>query len=230
MEQQGIKFWAEDDRPREKLLQKGKTALSDAELLAIIIGSGTRKKSAVELAKEILSSYNNNLSEFSRVQITELLKFNGIGEAKAINIISALELGRRRQGSEMPSKIKVNGSSVVYQYLKQFLSDLIHEEFYVIMLNSANEIIQTKQISKGGMSATVVDGKVIFNLALSCQATAIIVSHNHPSGSLIPSKADMNLTKSLYEFGKYIDLPLIDHLIFTDNGYFSFADQGLLQS
>jgi DNA repair protein RadC len=228
MEQQGIKFWAEDDRPREKLLQKGKTALSDAELLAIIIGSGTRKKSAVELAKEILSSYNNNLSEFSRVQITELLKFNGIGEAKAINIIAALELGRRRQGSEMPSKIKVNGSSVVYQYLKQFLSDLIHEEFYVIMLNSANEIIQTKQISKGGMSATVVDGKVIFNLALSCQATAIIVSHNHPSGNLVPSKADTNLTKSLYEFGKYIDLPLIDHLIFTDNGYFSFADQGLL--
>ena len=228
MEQQGIKYWAEDDRPREKLILKGKIALSDAELLAIIIGSGTRKKSAVELSKEILSSYGNNLSEFSRVQFSDLLKFSGIGEAKAINIIAALELGRRRQGSEAPQKLKVLGAPMVYQHLKPFLGDLNHEEFYVIMLNHANEIIHTKQVSKGGMSSTIVDGKIIFNMALTFQASAIIISHNHPSGNLNPSSQDIELTKSLREFGKYIDLPLLDHLIFTDNGYFSFAEQGLL--
>ena len=228
MEQQGIKFWAEDDRPREKLTIKGKTALSDAELLAIIIGSGTRNKSAVELSKEILSSFGNNLSEFSRVQIADLKKFSGIGEAKAINIIAALELGRRRQGSEAPLKLKVQGAAMVYQHLKPFLGDLNHEEFYLIMLNHANEIIQTKQVSKGGMSSTIVDGKIIFNMALSFQASAIIVSHNHPSGNLNPSSQDLKLTKSLTEFGKYIDLPLLDHIIFTDNGYFSFAEQSLL--
>jgi DNA repair protein RadC len=228
MEQQGIKYWAEDDRPREKLTLKGKTALSDAELLAIIIGSGTRNKSAVELSKEILSSFGNNLSEFSRVQISDLLKFNGIGEAKAINIIAALELGRRRQGSETPSKLKVVGASMVYQHLKPFLGDLNHEEFYLIMLNHANEIIHTKQVSKGGMSSTIVDGKIIFNMALTFQASSIIISHNHPSGNLNPSSQDLQLTKSLHEFGKYIDLPLLDHIIFTDNGYFSFAEQSLL--
>lgn len=228
MEQQGIKYWAEDDRPREKLILKGKIALSDAELLAIIIGSGTRNKSAVELSKEILSTFGNNLSEFSRVQISDLMKFNGIGKAKAINIIAALELGRRRQGSETPSKLKVIGAAMVYQHLKPFLGDLNHEEFYIIMLNHANEIIHTKQVSKGGMSSTIVDGKIIFNLALTFQASAIIVSHNHPSGNLNPSKQDIILTKSLREFGNYIDLPLLDHIIFTDNGYFSFAEQNLL--
>ena len=228
MEQQGIKSWAEDDRPREKLILKGKTALSDAELLAIIIGSGTRNKSAVELSKEILSSFGNNLSEFSRVQISDLLKFNGIGEAKAINIIAALDLGRRRQGSETPSKLKVVGAAMVYQHLKPFLGDLNHEEFYLIMLNHANEIIHTKQVSKGGMSSTIADGKIIFNMALTFQASSIIISHNHPSGNLNPSSQDLQLTKSLHEFGKYIDLPLLDHIIFTDNGYFSFAEQSLL--
>lgn len=228
MEQQGIKFWAEDDRPREKLLLKGKIALSDAELLAIIIGSGTRKKSAVELSKEILASFGNNLVDFSRVQISELMKFSGIGEAKAINIIAALELGRRRQGSDMPSKLKVTGSAMVYQHLKPYLSDLNHEEFYVLLLNHANEILQTKQVSKGGRSSTIVDGKIIFNMALTANASGIIVSHNHPSGSLTPSESDIRLTKSLREFGNYIDLPLLDHLIFTDNGYFSFADSCML--
>lgn len=228
MEQQGIKSWAEDDRPREKLILKGKAALSDAELLAIIIGSGTRKKSAVELSKEILSSFGNNLTEFSRVQIDDLLKFNGIGEAKAINLIAALELGRRRQGSEAPQKIKVLGAPMLYQHLKPFLGDLNHEEFYLVMLNNANEIIQTKQISKGGMSSTIVDGKIIFNLALMSKASAIIVAHNHPSGNLNPSDHDKKLTRSLRDFGKLIDLPLLDHLIFTDNGYFSFAEDGAL--
>ncbi len=228
MEQNGIKYWAEDDRPREKLILKGRASLSDAELLAIIIGSGTKNKSAVELSKEILSTYGNNLSEFSRVQMSDLIKFNGIGQAKAINIIATLEFGRRREGADAPQKLKVQGAAMVYQHLKPFLGDLNHEEFYVIMLNHANEIIQTKQISKGGMSSTIVDGKIIFNMALTCHASAIIISHNHPSGNLKPSSQDLKLTKSLCEFGKYIDLPLLDHLIFTDNGYFSFAEQGLL--
>jgi len=228
MVQHGIKFWAEDDRPREKLLLKGKTALSDAELLAILIGSGTRKKCAVTLAKEILSEFQNNLTLFSKVQISELLKFNGIGEAKAISILAALEIGRRRQGAEQQKQIKVSNSNSVYQHLKPFLSDLFHEEFYAIYLNNANDIIKTKQISIGGMTGTVADGKIIFRHALECKATAIILSHNHPSGKCTPSQTDISLTKSIREFGKCIDLKLLDHLIFTDNGYFSFADEGLL--
>jgi DNA repair protein RadC len=228
MEQQGIKFWAEDDRPREKLILKGKAALSDAELLAIIIGSGTRKKSAVELAKEILSSFDHNLSQFGKVQINELKKFSGIGEAKAINILAALELGRRRQGAEKPVRTKVTAPGVIYDHLKPYLSDLNHEEFYVVYVNHANEIIQTKQISKGGITGTAVDGKIIFNYALQCQATGFIMSHNHPSGNLNPSESDIRLTKSIREFAKYIDIAMLDHLIFTDNGYFSFSDQGLL--
>lgn len=228
MEQQGIKFWAEDDRPREKLIMKGKAALSDTELLAILIGSGTRKKCAVSLAKEILSVYNNNLLLFSKVQLAELLKFNGIGEAKAITILAALEIGRRRQGAEPQKQIKVSNSNSVYQHLKPFLSDLFHEEFYAIYLNNANEVLQTKQISIGGMTGTVADGRIIFRYALEYKATAIILSHNHPSGKRTPSKTDISLTKSIGEFGKCIDLKLLDHLIFTDNGYFSFADEGLL--
>ncbi len=228
MEQQGIKFWAEDDRPREKLIMKGKAALSDTELLAILIGSGTRKKCAVSLAKEILSVYNNNLLLFSKVQLAELLKFNGIGEAKAITILAALEIGRRRQGAEPQKQIKVRNSNSVYQHLKPFLSDLFHEEFYAIYLNNANEVLQTKQISIGGMTGTVADGRIIFRYALEYKATGIILSHNHPSGKCAPSQTDISLTKSIGEFGKCIDLKLLDHLIFTDNGYFSFADEGLL--
>jgi DNA repair protein RadC len=230
MEQQGIKFWAEDDRPREKLILKGKATLSDAELLAIIIGSGTRKKSAVELSREILSSYNNNLHDFSKVQLKELLKFNGIGEAKALNILAALELGRRRQSAEIPIRTKLTNSEMVYSHLKPYLGDLNHEEFYVIYLNFANEIIQTIQISKGGMKSTIADGKIIFKHALDCQASAFVLSHNHPSGNKNPSQSDIQLTKSLREFGKCIDLQLLDHLIFTDNGYLSFADEGLLSA
>lgn len=228
MEQQGIKFWAEDDRPREKLILKGKMSLSDAELLAIIIGSGTRKKSAVELSKEILSTFGNNLYDFSKVHLKELLKFNGIGEAKAVNILAALELGRRREGAQIPIRTKVSNSEMVYNHLKPYLSDLKHEEFYVIYLNFANEIIQTSQVSKGGMTSTIADGKIIFKLALDCQASAFILAHNHPSGNKTPSQIDMKLTKSLREFGKCIDLQLLDHLVFTDNGYLSFADEGLI--
>ena len=228
METQTIKFWAEDDRPREKLIFKGKNTLSDAELLAIIIGSGTRRKSAVELSREILSSFENNLADFSKINLKQLLKFHGIGQAKAVNILAALELGRRREGALQSSRKKLKNSEMTYQLLKPYLSDLKHEEFYVIFLNQANVVIQIKQISKGGMTSTIADGRVIFQLAFECQATAFILAHNHPSGNKNASHTDIQLTKSIRDFGKYIDLQLLDHIIFTDNGYLSFADQGLL--
>ena len=230
MDSNTIKYWAEDDRPREKLLLKGKNTLSDTELLAIIIGSGTRRKSAVDLSREILSSFENNLADFSKVNLKQLLKFRGIGQAKAVNIIAALELGRRREGANSSFRKKLENSEMVYQHLKPYLSDLSHEEFYVIFLNQANEVIQTKQVSKGGMTSTIADGKVIFQLALEFRAAAIILSHNHPSGNLKASHSDIQLTKSIGEFGKCIDLHLLDHLIFTDNGYLSFADEGLLST
>jgi DNA repair protein RadC len=228
METQTIKCWAEDDRPREKLILKGKSTLSDVELLAIIIGCGTRQKSAVDLSREILSSFENNLAHFSKVQLKQLLKFNGIGEAKAVNIIAALELGRRREGAIAQTRKKIENSGMAYQHLKPYLGDLKHEEFYVIYLNYANEIIQTKQLSKGGMTSTVADGKVIFQIAFDCQAAGFILAHNHPSGNKKPSQSDIKLTQSIREFGKYIDLYLLDHLIYTDNGYLSFADENLL--
>jgi len=228
METGSIKFWAEDDRPREKLLLKGKAALSDAELLAIIIGSGTRNKSAVELAREILSSCNYDLNQFCKSQLSDLTKFNGIGEAKAINILAALELGRRRKDVEITKKTTIKSASQVYQHLKPYLLDLQHEEFYAIFLNRKNEIIKTSMISSGGITSTLVDGRMIFGEAFACKATAYILSHNHPSGQCSASEEDIRLTKNLKKFGDYINLELIDHLIFTDNGYFSFAENGEL--
>jgi DNA repair protein RadC len=223
-----IKSWAEDDRPREKLALKGKNALSDAELLAIVLGSGSRQQTAVELAQELLYHSENDLALFSKMTLHDLKKFRGIGEAKAIGVIAALELGRRRKETEVKIKLKVTSSQIVFEHMRSYLLDLQHEEFYVILVNRANEIVQTKQISKGGMSGTVADGKVIFRSALDHGAHAIILVHNHPSGQLKPSDADRMLTKKMVEFGKYIDLPVLDHVIFTDNGYFSFADNGMI--
>lgn len=223
-----IKSWAEDDRPREKLILKGKSALSDAELLAILLGSGSRNQSAVELAQELLRHSENNLSEFSKRTLFDLKKFKGVGEAKAVGLIAAMELGRRRKESESKNKTKITSSQMVYEHMRSYLLDLQHEEFYVILLNRANEIMYSKQISIGGMSGTVADGKVIFKSALEFGAHAIILVHNHPSGQLKPSDADRTLTKKMVEFGKYIDLPVLDHIIFTDNGYFSFADNGMI--
>lgn len=225
---QTIKNWAEDDRPREKLALKGRSALSDAELLAILLGSGSKKQSAVELAQELLHHSGNDLAIFSKLNIHDLKKFEGIGEAKAIGVIAALELGRRRKEVETKKRIKINSSQVVYDYMSSYLMDLQHEEFYILLLNRANEIIRCKQISIGGLSGTIADGKVIFKSALESGAHAIILIHNHPSGQIKPSDNDKILTKKLTEFGKYIDLPVLDHLIFTDNGYFSFADNGAL--
>jgi DNA repair protein RadC len=223
-----IKAWAIDDRPREKLLLKGKNALSDAELLAILLGTGMQNKTAVDLAKEMLSASENDLSRFSKWQLKDFLNFKGIGEAKAVTILAALELGRRRKDTEMPKNEKITSSLMAYNYMKRYLLDLQHEEFHVLLLNRANHVIRSLQISIGGMAGTVADGKVIFKSALDHASQAIILVHNHPSGQLQPSEADKALTLRMVEFGKYIDLPVLDHIIFTDNGYFSFSDNGLI--
>ena len=225
-----IKTWAEDDRPREKMKFKGRSVLSDAELLAIILGSGNRDVSAVDLAKQILNSVGNDLSRLAKLSIAQLTGFNGVGDAKAISVMASMELARRKQveGSSKPNK--VTSSNHVYQLLKQYFLDLSHEEFYVVFLDRANHILKVEQISKGGLSGTVADGKIIFQKALEAKSSAIILAHNHPSGNLKPSEADFRLTKSLIQFGKFIDLQVLDHLIFSDNGYFSFADEGVLNS
>lgn len=224
-----IKSWALDDRPREKLLLKGKQSLSDAELLAILLHSGTKDKSAVQLAKEILSSSANNLNRFGKITLNELIKFKGIGEAKAITILAAMELGRRRKEIEVPVKVRIHSSKDIYNYISGVFQDLKHEECYLLLVNRANEIIHMEQISKGGLAGTIVDGKIIFKIALDHLASAFVLCHNHPSGQLKPSNVDIELTNKMIDFGKMIDLPLLDHIIFVDNGYFSFVDNGLMK-
>jgi len=224
----GIKAWAEEDRPREKLLLKGKTALSDAELVAILIGSGSRDETAVELSKRILSSASNNLNQLGKMSIVDLQKFKGIGEAKAISIAAALELGRRRKETDAVKRVKITASSVVFENMREVMEDLPHEEFWVLLLNRGNQILERVNISKGGVSQTVVDSKIVFKMAIDKLASSIILCHNHPSGNLKPSDADIQLTKKLKEAGRILDLPILDHLIIADNTYFSFADEGLL--
>lgn len=220
-----IKHLSEDDRPREKLLNKGRDSLSDAEILAILIGSGTREKSAVELCREILIDSNNNLNTLAKKTINDLMKFKGIGEAKAITIAAALELGRRRKSELKENKPSIKSSADAYHYIKHKLEDLFHEEFHVILLNRANKIIKDVLISKGGLSGTVADGKLIFKAAITQSAAAIILVHNHPSGNLTPSQSDKQLTLRMKEFGQMIDLPVLDHLIIGDGDYYSFADE-----
>jgi DNA repair protein RadC len=222
-----IKQWAEEDRPREKLLLKGKAALSNAELLGILIGSGTQELTAVDLAKTILEQSNNDLNKIARLSVQELKKFKGIGDAKAINIVSALELGRRRTNEE-PTTNKITGSADVYEYMKPELTDLPHEEFWLLLLNRANKIIKKQPISQGGVSGTVADPKLIFNHALNHLASGVILVHNHPSGNIKPSEADKRLTKQLFEAGKLLEINVLDHIIFTNTAYFSFADENLL--
>lgn len=225
---QTIKMWAEDDRPREKLILKGKSQLSDSELIAILLNSGTKEKSAVELAKDILASANNDLIEFSKKNIHDLCKFKGIGEAKAVTLMAALELGRRRKESLASEKIKIISSFQSYQILKPNLEDLHTEEFFVLLLNRGNYLIKKLQLSSGGLSATIVDSRVLFKAAIDSLATGMILAHNHPSGSLEPSEQDLRLTKKIVEFGKLIQIDVLDHLILTDTNYFSFADNGLI--
>ncbi|UXP33780.1 DNA repair protein RadC [Reichenbachiella agarivorans] len=223
-----IKKWAEEDRPREKLILKGKASLSEAELIAILIGSGTKSLTAVQVAQNILSSTHNNLNELAKLSLNDLKKFSGIGEAKAISIISALELGRRRKESEPERKPKITGSDDVFALMKAHLLDLNHEEFWAVYLNRGNFVIHKEQISSGGVSGTVVDSKLLFKKALEVLASSVILVHNHPSGNLNPSQEDITLTKKLQEAGRVLEIPVLDHVIFTDHAYFSFADESMM--
>ncbi len=224
----GIKSWAEDDRPREKMLLKGASALSDAELIAILIGSGNRNETAVDLAKRILLSASYNLNELGRVSLSDLQKFRGIGEAKAVSVVAALELGRRRKIAEVMQKQTIGSSSDVFDLFGNLLGDLPHEEFWVLYLNSANKILDKVRISTGGVTFTVTDVKLVFKPAIEKLASAIIVCHNHPSGNLNPSSQDINLTAKLADAGKILDIRVHDHLIVTSGDYFSFKDNGLI--
>ena len=223
-----IKTWAEEDRPREKLLSQGRRTLTDAELMAILIGSGSTTETAVELSKRILHSCNNDLNALAKLSVTELCKFKGIGEAKAISIIAALELGRRRKESDQLETNKITSSRDVFLILSPQFSDLLHEEFWILLLNKANKVLNKVLISKGGQSATVVDAKVIFKAALEHNASSIILAHNHPSGNLSPSQEDINITKKIVSAAKLIDFSVLDHIIMTDKAYYSFADEGLM--
>ncbi|WP_374365177.1 DNA repair protein RadC [Cloacibacterium sp.] len=223
-----IKFLAEDDRPREKFLLKGKTSLSDSELLAIILGSGNNEDSAVELARKILASVENNWQNLSKLSIKDLMKFKGIGEAKAISVAATLEIGRRKASQETPEKTSISSARDSYNVFSQHLSDLRTEEFWAIFLNQKNQIVYKTQISKGGISGTLVDVRVLFRIALEHFATSIIVAHNHPSGSLKPSLEDIQITKSIKNAGEILNVTLLDHLIIGDNSFLSFAEEGLL--
>lgn len=224
-----IKSWAEEDRPREKLLLKGKSALSDAELIAILLRTGVTGSSALDIAKKILHKVNGNLNELGKLSVGELKKMEkGLGDTKAISIAAALELGRRRQSSEIREKPVIRTSRDSFDYIYPEIADLPHEEFYVLYLNKSNKVITYKHISVGGIAGTVADTKIILKHAIELLATSIIAVHNHPSGNLKPSQADIDLTKKLKEAGKLIDASLLDHLIIGDRNYYSFADSGLL--
>jgi len=223
-----IKAWAEEDRPREKLLLQGRRALSDAELIAILIGSGSRNETAVELSKRILHSLGNDLDKLGRLSVKDLSKFKGIGEAKAISIIAALELGRRRRESEKEEVLKVSSSKDTFELMRPHFEDLDHEEFWVILMSRSNRVIGKHFISKGGLAGTIADPKIIFKTALENQASSIILTHNHPSGNLKPSQADIGLTHKLCTAGNMLDITVLDHVIMTNSGYFSFADEGLM--
>jgi len=223
-----IKDWSQEDRPREKLLYKGKAILSDAELLAILICSGNRKESAVALSKRMLSTIDNNLQELGKLSVKQLTEFKGIGVAKAITIIAALELGRRRRGSDALDRMKVTSSNSVFELMQPIIGDLPHEEFWIIYLNNSNKVIQKKQLSKGGITGTLVDVRLVLKKAIDVGATGLILSHNHPSGTLKPSEADKQITQKLKKAGTSLDIKVLDHLIITEKSYFSFADENLL--
>ena len=224
----GIKHWAFDDRPREKLLAKGNDSLSDTELIAILIGSGSKNESAVDLAKRILQSAGNNLNELGKYSVNDLMKFKGIGEAKAISVIAALEISRRRNITEIIKKQSIESSVDIFNLFGQMLGDLSHEEFWVLFLNRANKIIDKQRISIGGISGTVSDIKIIMKASIEKLASGIIVCHNHPSGNTKPSESDNKLTHKLKEAGKILDVPLLDHVIVSSSSYFSYADEGML--
>ena len=222
-----IKSWAPDDRPREKLESKGKASLSDAELIAIIIGSGNRQESALALSQRMLQSVNGNLYQLAKLSIKKLTTFKGVGVAKAIAIITALELGKRRQLETIQKKGTITSSKDVFTLMQPVLGDLEHEEFWVLFLDNSNSVIAKRQISKGGLTATVVDVRLLYKSALELVSVAIIVCHNHPSGKLQPSAADKRITQKIKVAGTTLDIKLLDHLIITEKAYFSFADEGV---
>ncbi|WP_149243216.1 RadC family protein [Dyadobacter sp. 32] len=222
-----IRSWAEEDRPREKMLMKGRSALSDAELIALLIGSGTVDMTAVDVAKGVMSSVGNDLSELARLSIKDLTRNRGIGEAKAITIVAAMELGRRRKDQAVQKKSKLGSPQSVYNEMKPYLLDLPHEEFWIILLNRANEVIRPVRISAGGVTGTTTDTRMIFKSAIENLASSLILVHNHPSGQLVPSHADKILTRQIQEAGRILDVPVLDHLIFTDHGFYSFVDEGI---
>jgi DNA repair protein RadC len=223
-----IKSWAPEDRPREKLLLKGKAALSDAELIAILVGTGTAAMSAVDVAKSILQTVNHDLNDLARLTVKDLTKIKGVGEAKAIAIVSALELGRRRKEVSTEERAKITGSKDIYELLKADLLDIPHEAFWIVLLNRANRVIKKHQISHGGVAGTVADPKIIFKIALEELASGVILAHNHPSGNLNASQADIDLTRKLKESGKLLEIQVLDHVIIAGKKYMSFADEGLM--
>ncbi len=223
-----IKNWSEDDRPREKLLQKGRSALSDAELIAILIGSGSRNESAVSLSQRILASAENNLNTLGKLTIKQLMEFKGIGEAKAITIAAAMELGRRRRAGEALEMKKITSSHSVFELMQPILGELPHEEFWILYLNNSNKVIQKTQLSKGGITGTLVDVRLVIKTALEVGAVALILAHNHPSGTLQPSEQDKALTQKLKAGAASLDIKVLDHIIVTEKSYFSFADEGIL--
>ena len=227
MEHFTIKSWAEEDRPREKLMMKGKHVLSDAELIAILISSGNAEETAVELSKRLLTSAGNNLNDLSRLGIHDLMKFKGIGEAKAVSIVAALELGRRRKPADN-IKRQIVTSKDAADIFQPLLGDNAHEEFWVLFLNRANIITGKHQVSSGGMTGTVVDPKMIFKAALDAKAVGIILCHNHPSGNVKPSQQDIDLTKKIVAAGKLMEISVLDHLIVAQNSFYSFADEGMM--
>jgi DNA repair protein RadC len=223
-----ITDWAVEDRPREKLIQKGTASLSDAELLAILISSGTKDKSAVDIDRELLGIVNNNLNSLGKLTITDLRKIRGIGIAKAVTIAAALELGRRRKLSEVEYVAQIRSSKDVSDIFQPLLSDLMHEEFWILFLNRSNKVITRMKLSQGGLSGTVTDVRMIMKKAVECLASGIIVCHNHPSGNLNPSESDSKITQKIKEAGNLMDIQLLDHIIISDKDYYSFADNGLL--
>jgi len=228
MYQHSIKEWSVNDRPREKFISKGKEALSDSELLAILIRSGTRDRSALAVSQEILQLSENNLSALAKMHLQDLMKVKGIGSTKAVTIMTALELGRRRRLSEAVNRVKISTSNDAYDLIAPLLEDLTTEQFWVIYLNNANKVLCKEQISAGGMTATIVDIRLILKRALELNSTALVLCHNHPSGTLEPSKADVDVTNKMKKAASYMDIQVLDHLIVSDIAYFSFADQGRL--
>jgi DNA repair protein RadC len=230
-EKRSIRYWAEDDRPREKLLSKGKGTLSNAELIAILIGSGNKEHSAVELAKQIMNKAGNNLIELSKFTVNDLKKyFNGIGIAKAVSIVAALELGKRRLLEKALDRKKVSSSKDAYETMVPYLTDMYTEEFRVLLLDMANKVIANISIGQGGFSSSSADPRKIFKTALEHNASAIILAHNHPSDNKNPSSTDISLTKKLVKAGKYLEIRVLDHIIVVNDGYFSFADEGVLEN